>query len=348
MTRNAPILFFTFSLRGGGSASIIKTLSAHYAGDTNIHVCTMELPESPWLEGITIHRLPVNRYKFLGSLGVYLQIIYQLRILLLRIKPGRLVSFIHIANILSVVASWRTNTPVIVCERSDIFKTKIGKLWKLIRPLAYSYADLLCLQNRSDVKAIPSYLLSKTAFARNPIKEPLKANSIRNNHLVSVGRLNAVKRYDLLIELCLPLLQKDVELELHIFGEGEQRTYLEGLIHKLGMSKQIKLRGQVDNIPSELSRFKIFLMTSFSEGQPNALLEALATGLTSICFDSSPCFQEIKKSFSNLHLIEDGDQKKFSTMLANLISHEMPGVQESGWNEWNRLAWLEWDTIIYG
>ena len=197
MTRNAPILFFTFSLKGGGSASIIKTLATHYSKEAEIHVCTMELPENPWPERVTLHEMPIKRYRFLGSLGFYIQIVYSLHNIMLRLKPGKVVSFIHIANILSVIASWRTGTPVIVCERSDFLKSKIGKPWKVIRPFVYSYADKICLQNRNDLNVIPGYLKSKVIFARNPIKLPSKSKEHSHTRIIAVGRLNPVKRYNL-------------------------------------------------------------------------------------------------------------------------------------------------------
>ena len=78
---------------------------------------------------------------------------------------------------------------------------------------------------------------------------------------------------------------------LTIYGEGELRTYLENLAKELGVSERVSLAGVIPDVAVQIERASLFLLTSYSEGVSNALIEALATGLplgTSVEITGSP------------------------------------------------------------
>lgn len=338
------VLFFTFSLRGGGSAAVIKKLATHFSKDLTVHICTLEAPIEDWPENINIHLIHIKKYRLLTSLLNYLQIISKLRAIIIKLKPFKLVSFIHIANMISVISAWKTHTHVIVCERSDLKKAKIGNLWKIARPFIYNFADQVCLQNRADLDHLPKFLAKKIVFARNPISDP-KTTKDKLPIIVTVGRLHPTKRHRLLIEICKPVLEQFPKYQLHIYGEGPLLEEIKSQISRTGLCDKVILKGQQNDIPEILSQSTAFVLCSSSEGQPNALLEALASGLPAICFDTSPCFNEIAESFSNLKLIEEGKKSLFSESLKELIISNKSYVSNE-WIGWNVLAWSEWEKII--
>jgi len=63
------------------------------------------------------------------------------------------------------------------------------------------------------------------------------------------------------------------------------RSDLEKLVVKFNMQDKIKFLGFKKNVDAYLSRSSIFAFTSESEGYPNALLEAMCSGLACISFD---------------------------------------------------------------
>ena len=59
-------------------------------------------------------------------------------------------------------------------------------------------------------------------------------------------------------------------------GDGPERKRLEDLIKELGLSKQIKLPGQVVNPYPFIVKADALVLSSFYEGLPNVILESLA------------------------------------------------------------------------
>ncbi len=96
--------------------------------------------------------------------------------------------------------------------------------------------------------------------------------------VLNVGRLDPVKGQDLLVE-ALALLDKTYHLV--IVGEGPYREHLESLAEKKGLADRVHLVGALS--PQELSLCyrdaDLFALPSRREGCPNALLEALASGV---------------------------------------------------------------------
>ncbi len=96
--------------------------------------------------------------------------------------------------------------------------------------------------------------------------------------VLNVGRLDPVKGQDLLVE-ALALL--DESYHLVIVGEGPYREHLQALAEKKGLAGRVHLVGPLS--PKELSLCyrdaDIFALPSRREGCPNALLEALASGV---------------------------------------------------------------------
>lgn len=95
----------------------------------------------------------------------------------------------------------------------------------------------------------------------------------------AVGNLTPVKNHRLLIQAIAGLIQTGVSCDLRIAGEGPERTNLEQLAAGLGVSSHVFFPGQVDDIPRFLRGLDLFVLPSTSEAHPNALLEAMASGL---------------------------------------------------------------------
>ncbi len=99
----------------------------------------------------------------------------------------------------------------------------------------------------------------------------------------TVGRLDGVKDHAGLISafchLCDTLPGERQHLRLILVGEGPQRSALESQIAGTGLSTQIRLLGNRNDVAPLLAEFDIFVLSSIAEGMPGAVLEAMATGL---------------------------------------------------------------------
>ncbi len=92
----------------------------------------------------------------------------------------------------------------------------------------------------------------------------------------SVGRLSVEKGHRILIEAIKPLVKVFPNLYLTFVGDGPLKYELTQLSRRLGIENNVRFMGKVHNIPMMLSLMDIFVLPSFSEGLPMALLEAMA------------------------------------------------------------------------
>ncbi len=82
--------------------------------------------------------------------------------------------------------------------------------------------------------------------------------------------------------------EKHPEATLLILGKrGEQNAeqLIENTIRRLGLEKSVLLAGFHENPFSYLSKADVFVFSSFNEGFPNAITEAMAVGLPIISTD---------------------------------------------------------------
>jgi glycosyltransferase involved in cell wall biosynthesis len=92
----------------------------------------------------------------------------------------------------------------------------------------------------------------------------------------AVGRLEAQKRFDLLLDAFAALNARRPETRLVIVGEGSQRGLLEARRRALKLENSCTLLGHLTDVAPVHHAFDLFVQSSDYEGTPNAVLEAMA------------------------------------------------------------------------
>jgi len=105
--------------------------------------------------------------------------------------------------------------------------------------------------------------------------------------VVFAGRLNPEKRCDLLME-ALGEICDDIPVRCDIFGEGPLRKSLEERVTERHLDAVVSFRGYAENLREILSEYDVFVLSSEAEGMSNALLEAMAAGLSCVVSDIPP------------------------------------------------------------
>lgn len=96
--------------------------------------------------------------------------------------------------------------------------------------------------------------------------------------LVSMGREDDVKGFWHLIRIFRRVNEEEEDTRLAIIGDGEFKEYKD-LVKRLGMEEKVLFTGLKKNPFPYLRESHIYVLTSLSEGLPNALVEALALSL---------------------------------------------------------------------
>lgn len=98
------------------------------------------------------------------------------------------------------------------------------------------------------------------------------------NRFVCVGRLSKEKGHLLLIEAAHLLSMKGIKFELVLAGDGEMRDEIERLVSLHGLSGQVRITGWIssDQVRTEILAARALVLTSFTEGLPVVIMEAMA------------------------------------------------------------------------
>ncbi|MBL7196731.1 MAG: glycosyltransferase family 4 protein [Candidatus Omnitrophica bacterium] len=134
-----------------------------------------------------------------------------------------------------------------------------------------SISDKKYLNNNYGIKAkiIPNYV--DTGFFK-PLGRPKLKNSV-----CFVGRLEREKNLLTLLEAL-----KGLPYRLTIIGSGSMRAELEEEAQKYNVNVRFMNNVPHSKLPEILNQHEIFMLPSFYEGTPKALLEAMACGLAVI------------------------------------------------------------------
>ena len=162
------------------------------------------------------------------------------------------------------------------------------------------------------IKIIPN-------FINNISKKVSECNSKK---IISVGRLEHQKGYDILIDVWNIISKKYPDWILEIYGNGSERENLQNKINKLRLEKSFLLKGAEKNIQEKYLESSIYVMSSRFEGMPMVLLEAMTYGLPIISFDC-PCGpKDIIKDNEDGFLVEFGNIEQMAEKIEKLISDE--------------------------
>ncbi|MBN2121407.1 MAG: glycosyltransferase [Candidatus Omnitrophica bacterium] len=122
--------------------------------------------------------------------------------------------------------------------------------------------------------------------------------------VIAVGRLVAVKGFDILIK-AVPFIKNNCKIV--IVGDGPQRSYLEGLAQRLKVGDQVLFLGNKKNPFKYLKKARLFILSSYSEGLPLAILEAQVLGVPCICTDYKGGVQEVITHNVTGYVVEPGN-----------------------------------------
>jgi glycosyltransferase involved in cell wall biosynthesis len=135
--------------------------------------------------------------------------------------------------------------------------------------------------------------------------------------LVLVARLVPIKQIDLFIRV-VALLRTRRDITAAIVGDGPLRGALEHLAAELGVSGAITFAGRQTDVPGWLSRSRIFVLTSESEGLALSMMEAMMCGLPAVV----PRVGDLADLVSDGHngyLIDGASAPDFATAIGHLL-----------------------------
>lgn len=209
---------------------------------------------------------------------------------------------------------------IIACEH--VHYDYYNKVIKWLRNKLYKYYYKVVVLTSKDKEKFEKNL-NNVECIPNYISKISKEKSFLNNKvIISVGRLEEQKGYDILIRVCSKLLPNYPEWKLKIFGEGNLKKKLEKQIIQKKMEKQILLMGTTNEIEKEYLKSDIYVMSSRFEGMPMVLLEAQSYGLPLVSFDCPNGPSDIIEDRVNGYLVKNFNEEEMLKKINKLIDNE--------------------------
>lgn len=148
---------------------------------------------------------------------------------------------------------------------------------------------------------------------------PQQKADISSKKVISVGRLEYQKGYDLLIPIWRKVVDLYPEWTLTIYGAGSQKDSLLMQIKEMHLEQNLKILEPTPMIVERFLESSIYVMTSRFEGLPMVLLEAMACGLPGIAFKCKCGPSDIITDGVDGYLVNENDLNSFADKLLELI-----------------------------
>jgi len=300
--RKAPvradeIAFVIEGLGGGGAQHVLTTLANAWAAKgRRVAVITFsaETAEGLVLDPHVRHVVVGGRGEsasLLAAAAANLRRILRLRRALRRSRAPVVVPFIGATNVLTVLAAAGLRRRVIVCERNDPARQKLGAPWDRMRRWVYPRAALVTANSRSALETLAGFVpRERLRLLPNPLRTPHGDATIPVDGpvILSVGRLHPQKGHDVLLAAFAAARDALCGWRLVILGEGPERAALKEQALCLGIADTVDIPGQVADPFPWYRAADMFVLASRYEGTPNALLEAMSCGIVPVVTDAQP------------------------------------------------------------
>ena len=156
-------------------------------------------------------------------------------------------------------------------------------------------------------------------------REPGQAQTLRfklgigadRNVILIVGRLSREKDHLTLLE-AVSRLPSELYPHLIIVGEGPERPRIEQRVRSLNLTNSVTLTGQQESAEPYYGIAQVAVLSSLSEGSPNALLEAMAAGVPVVATRVGG-IPEIAAHGETALLVEPGDIRDMSSSIERLL-----------------------------
>jgi glycosyltransferase involved in cell wall biosynthesis len=329
------LLFLIYSLAGGGAERVTVNLANYWvAMGHRVTIATLagrsevsyRLDER--VERIDLDVARESRKSFDALLGL-VRTLRAIRRTLKRLRPDAAIGMMTTSATLLAIAALGLQLRIAGSERTHPPCYPVPRTWRVLRRVVYGWLSVVVAQtgetgewlrrntNARKVVVIPNPWMP--VEQQRPVLKPEAVIAADANLVLAVGRLVEAKRFDLLIDAFAQLAERHSQWHLTILGEGPDRASLEALTGRLKLRGRISLPGRAGNVGEWYERADLFVLSSAYEGFPNALLEAMGSGVAAIAFACPTGPSELVKNGKNGLLVPPLDNAELARAMERLM-----------------------------
>ena len=147
----------------------------------------------------------------------------------------------------------------------------------------------------------------------------------QNGPAVTVARLSPEKDIATLLRAAAIVVRSFPEFRLEIAGDGPERPALEQLAASLGVDKQVRFLGEIQDVADLLGKASLFVLPSRTEGISLTILEAMASGLPVVATSVGGNPEVVIHEKTGI-LVPAGDPEVLAGNLLWLARHPREGI----------------------
>lgn len=322
------ILHLTLSLNVGGRERVIVNLSNNLLKEGFISsICCLR--KSGVLSQYLNDRIKV--FEVFKKHRVDLSIIKQLKDYL----KSNNISIIHCHNpgtlFYGLIAAKWAKTPSIISTEHG-FSNKILWRGRLKESMLYRYVDeIIAVSENLKELMIENYKISPEKITLLPNGSPsAKVNENKYNSRRTLGmpenifnigiiaRLDPVKNHKMLLDAIYNIVKNKLSVHLWIVGSGKEKEKIEKETKRLEIEEYVSLLGERNDVPIILNALDCLVLSSFSEGFPVTILEAMSAGLPIIATDVGGNREIIKNGRSGI-LVKSNSSEELAKAIISLM-----------------------------
>ncbi len=157
-------------------------------------------------------------------------------------------------------------------------------------------ADLILCKTEITRELIPYKYRNKAVLQTDVAVEQMPVNNDAITHedndclkLITVGRLDAWRGFDLCIEAVAKAVDTHPHVHLTIVGSGSDKTRLQRIVAELGMEKNVTFTGKVNSerYKTLMNESDVVLNASLKEGAVTVSFDSMSLGKPLICVDTT-------------------------------------------------------------
>ena len=303
------IMVLIYHLRNGGAERVASNLCDELAKKYNVILVTCEEPTNHdypcSVPRIFVDEMRAKYFKLFDTVN-------QIKSIKKKYHITHTISFTAQMNYLNVMSRVRDTTIISIRNYISLAENDNTPKNIYMNKISIKYADKITVVSKvlgndlidnygaKENRIYPIYNFVDKDKMDKFLKEKDNIKLSRNT-VITVGRLNNQKGHINLIRSFKYVVDKIGDARLIILGQGPLEDKIKNEIKKLRLEKNVELLGYEKNPYLYMKNSSLFVLSSFYEGMPNVILEAMYCGLSIISTDCKSGPREIIAPNSDLN-----------------------------------------------
>ncbi|MEG1151192.1 MAG: glycosyltransferase [Malacoplasma sp.] len=317
----------------GGAEKIAINLAKNFNQDKNVKVIFLKSPLLCDTQGLNVDVVGLN------SLLSIPFALFKLFILILRFKPDIVHSHLFYANFLARIFKLFFDYKLICSEHNTITKyTDFPVYFKILTKVTSKISNF---NSNVSQEAVNSYI-SNGYYSKNEIecvyngldfskfkkslsdikglnKYPKGIKDYHHYKFLAVGRLHYQKNWPMMMDALQKLKVYENNFILYVVGDGPELDNIKKLIKNYNLTDNIVFLGVRGDVSDLMAICDLYLLSSYFEGLPTVLIEAMASKLNIV---STDCGGVVEILGSNKYVVENNNSDQFFKVIHEAINND--------------------------